>query len=103
MTDFNINLNSARYAAGIDQGYNAKGEVYDIEVLSSAVLFDWDVHMERQGLDAYSGPATVLFKDWCNRNGVYYYGRPKEDFSEREALDLAAKACALRLLMEDMS
>ena len=103
MTDFNINLNNPIYHVRIDRGYNAKGEVYDIEVLSGRALQEWDDHNSRNGLDPYSGPATVLFKDWCNANNVYYYGRPREDFSEREALDLAAKACARFLLMENMS
>ena len=97
------NLSAAPYALRIDTGYDGDDQPYDIEVLSPGTLWRWDDHLREQGLDPWSGPATVLFKDWCNRNGVYYYARPNESFSEREALDLAAKAKAKYLLMEGLS
>jgi len=100
----NINLHAKPYAHNIQTGYNKAGEEYDIEVLRSiAVLDAWDQSLRDQGLDPHSGPATILFKDWCNRNNVFYYGRPASMFHESEALDLAANACATFLLMEDMS
>ena len=105
MTDFNINLHAKPYAHSIDRGYNKKGEVYDIEVLNStAVLEQWDLYLRAEhGMNSYDDAAFALFKDWCNRNNVCFYGAPGDEFSWSEALDLAAERCSTFLLAEDLS
>lgn len=87
-----MNLHAKPYALTIDQGYNDAGEVYDIEVLSTTAT-----------LNVIGDLGISDFRNWCNTNNVYYYGRPAADFSEAEALDLAANACATFLLMDNMS
>lgn len=51
--------------------------------------------------DDYSKEAE--FKAWCTANGVYYYARPAESFSPREARKLCAAAGLKRLLTENLS
>lgn len=85
------NLSATPYALRMDVGYDEKDRPCDIEVLSAAAL------------DLVEGMDPDAFKEWRNRNGVSYYARPKEDFREREALDLAARARCQYLLMEDLS
>jgi hypothetical protein len=49
-------------------------------------------------------PAKVAaFKAHCKANGIFYYARPREDFSTWEAFELAEQAGCRQLLMEDMS
>ena len=43
------------------------------------------------------------FRAYCKVNRIYYYARPREDFHEWEAWELAEKAGALFLLLEDLS
>lgn len=54
-------------------------------------------------VDPYSKAGTAAFKAWCAKNSVYYYGRPRESFFNWEAIDLAEKANASYVIMEDMS
>jgi hypothetical protein len=105
MTDFTINLNAKPYAHSIRQGWNKKGEVYDIEVLNAnAVLEQWDLYLRAEhGLTSYDDAAFPLFRDWCNRNNVFFYGAPSDEFSMSEALDMAANRCSTYLLAEDLS
>lgn len=53
--------------------------------------------------DQYSDAAFERFGAFLDEYGVSYYGRPKEDFFRWEALELAEKAGASYLIMEDMS
>jgi hypothetical protein len=43
------------------------------------------------------------FKEWCKTEDVYYYAKPKEDFSKREALELAKKNGNKYLVLDDIS
>jgi hypothetical protein len=46
---------------------------------------------------------TARFSAWRTAEGVHYYARPREYFSEREAVQEAVEAGATKLLLEDMS
>jgi len=89
MTD--VNLSAAPYAYRLATGYNDEGDPYDIEVLSMATF------------DLVEGMEPEDFRAWCAANDVFYYARPREDFSEARALDMAANAMAKYILMEDLS
>ena len=43
------------------------------------------------------------FKAWCIENNVYYYGRPKESFSEHEAKELAVINNCSKLILDNLS
>ena len=86
-----INLSAAPYALRMDVGYDENDRPVDIEVLSPAVL------------DLVESLDIAAFNAWKDRNGVFYYAKPKVDFSEREALDRCARARCQYLLMEDLS
>ena len=43
------------------------------------------------------------FRAYCAANRIFYYARPKEDFFVGEAYELAAKAGAKYILLEDLS
>ena len=85
------NLSTAPYALRMDVGYDEKDRPCDIEVLSAAVL------------DFVEGKTPEQFSQWKAVMNVSYYARPRESFSEREALDLCAKSRCQYLLMEDLS
>lgn len=51
----------------------------------------------------YTPEYTSLFLVWCEDNNVYYYERPRDDFSKSEAIKLATNAGADILLLGDMS
>lgn len=46
---------------------------------------------------------TALFQAYLEREGVYYYARPREAFSQWEAERLARKAGLSKLALEDLS
>jgi len=46
---------------------------------------------------------SAEFKAYCKANRIFYYARPREDFHKWEAWELAKKAGALFLILEDMS
>lgn len=43
------------------------------------------------------------FRKWRNENKVFYYARPREDFSITEGRKLAAEAGCTHVLLEDLS
>ena len=97
----NINLNAKPFAQSIDRGYNANGEVYDIEVLNSrAVLDAWDAWFEQCDVEPDTNSAFEMMRDWCHRNNIFFYGACKDEFSMREALDMAANSCSQYLLID---
>lgn len=55
------------------------------------------------GVDEYSNEGIALFREFCDDRGIFYYARPREDFSKREAYELAEQAGSSYLIMEDMS
>lgn len=45
-----------------------------------------------------------LFRAWLDRHpSVIYYARPREEYFEREALEIALSAGATYLVLEDLS
>jgi len=50
-----------------------------------------------------SDEGDTIFKAWCEENNVYYYARIREDFFKHEGWNLAIKAGAEYVLMEDLS
>jgi hypothetical protein len=54
--------------------------------------------------EQYSDPTLQdEFSEWCRAEGIFYYARPREDFSTQEAYRLAAAEGLSRVLMEDLS
>lgn len=45
----------------------------------------------------------TAFRKWCADNGVFYYARPREDFSITEAQTLARRFGKSKIYAEDMS
>mgnify|MGYP006899555123 CR=1 FL=1 len=68
---------------------------YYLEVIYDAPVFD--------GVKEYTDEYVPLFKKWLKDKNAYYYSRPKEDYSENEAKELAEKAGATVLFLENLS
>jgi hypothetical protein len=66
---------------------------------------DEDLPPQFQAANFYVSPVSMVeaFKAYCRANGIFYYARPREDFSEHEGYELAAKAGARYILLEDLS
>ena len=56
-----------------------------------------------QGVTEYSDRGMILFQKWCFDTKTYYYAKPREDFFDYEAIELAKKAGATYLYLEDLS
>lgn len=63
----------------------------DINVISARIFDELD-HMEPKE-----------FRQFCSENNIFYYARPKEDFSVVQAHALAIECDAEYLLMENLS
>ena len=60
------------------------------------------------GKDYYDTPLSYeeagrITTDWMDANGVYYYARPRESFSESEAMRLAQEARNQYIVLYDLS
>lgn len=64
-----------------------------------------DLPPQFQSAAFYASPVSMVeaFKAYCRANGIFYYARPREDFSVREGYELAAAAGARYILLEDLS
>ena len=58
---------------------------------------------EFPGIKDFSNEYNELFIKWCHENNALYYARPKEDFSEAEALDIATADGYDIVLLENLS
>lgn len=75
----------------------------NVKVLNAWNILDEDVMGIYQGHSSYSDEGIALFKEWCKAHGVFYYGRPREDFFEFEAYQLAEAADCSYIILDDMS
>ena len=74
-----------------------------IKVLDGWRLLELDEANIYGGADPYSDEGIAKFKAWSDANYVYCYSRTKENFFEFEAYELAEKADASYLIMENLS
>lgn len=49
------------------------------------------------------GQTSAAVIKWCDENDAHYYGKPKEDYSELEALQEAEKLGKRFVITEDLS
>ena len=90
-----LDLDPADYVHHLAEGLTAEGKWVDIKVLKSRLQWDIDtLHPDLPSLD---------FINFCRSHNIYYYGRPGDQFHEREGLDLAANNGAKYLMMDNMS
>ena len=75
----------------------------DVKMLDGFRLVDQDEAGIYNGIDGYSDEGIALFQAWTAENGITYYGRPREDFFEFEAYEIAEAAGNTYVIMEDMS
>jgi hypothetical protein len=54
-------------------------------------------------LNVWNAEKIAAFKAYCKEHSIYYYARPREDFSKHEAHELARQAGCRYMLLEDMS
>lgn len=78
----------------------AEGGLIKIEIV------DLDTCMRESGWNddlGFTPENIALFQAYLKREGIYYYGRPREEFSRGEAERLARKAGLSKLALEDLS
>lgn len=55
-----------------------------------------------KGVNPFSAIGIERFKKYCQQNGIYYYGRPKEAFNMHEAIEEALKTKCQTLYLENL-